>query len=195
MNEFISVYGFFDNTRCSSSSLPIFHILIYLPSPGIPRRKGRSNLQGAHPDHPVNLWSTHLKRFITGTLVIIHKRARVWHSETYIPFVRARTEQSEAQGRVQGHLSRPRGSLLSPHRVDSTCHREEVPKLHQAQHRTSSQCTRSQGCWVSAHCTKKPPWPCSSTPPTAAQLSAPSRAELRLHLGLRPPRTEEVSKG
>lgn len=81
---------------------------------------------------------------------------------------------------------------MSPHKVDSTCHREEVPKLHQARRRTSSLCTRSQGCWVPAPCAKKPPWSRSSAPPTAAQLSAPSRAELRLHLGLRPPRAEGI---
>lgn len=52
-----------------------------------------------------------------------------------------------------------------------------------------------RGAGVLAHCAKKPPWSRSSTLPTAAQLSAPSRAELRLHLGLRPPRTGEISKG
>lgn len=89
-------------------------------------------------------------------------------------------------------LSRQRGALLSPHKVDSTCPREEVPKLHQAGHRTSSLCTRSSGCWVPAHYIKKPPWSRSFAPPTAAQLSEPCGADLRLHFELRPQRAEGV---
>lgn len=123
-----------------------------------------------------------------GTLITTHIRPQVWHSEMYISFVEARTEQSEAKG--SRSRQRAEGIITVLEKVDSTCHREEVPKLHQARHRTFSLCTRSHGCWVPAHCAKKPPWSRSSAPPTAAQLSASSRAELRLHL--RPPRAEGV---
>lgn len=69
-------------------------------------------------------------------------------SEAYCPFLNTGTEQSETWGRVQGHLSRQRGLLRTPHKIDYALGWEQIPRLHQAQAGTSSSNARSPECRV-----------------------------------------------
>lgn len=188
MNEIISVHGF-PETHAA-------HLFLFANfPPGIPRRKYHPSLQVAHPDPLAfgwNLWSTLLKCLFMGPPLTIQIRPQVWHSGDLHSLRRRRTW-------AKGSLKTCPRSPQPTKGITTNCPRIRLtaPDLerrfqgHEAQHRTSSLGTRSQGCWVPAHSAESHLVTRARTT-HSCQLSALSRAELGLHLGLRPRRVEEV---